>query len=532
MLRLMIVDDEVRIADSIYDLMQEHFDLELYRCYSALDALEIIRTMRFDIVITDISMPGMNGLELLSRTQAIWPKCHFLILTAYDSFDYAYETLRHDRVDYLLKIESWETICACVEKKLAIIRAEREKEEQLQHYGQYMQQVGASISRYLLKRIIQNGIPLPEQKDVDALPVPIRLNQPVVLALLAMGDQNPLINNGESLDIMSSVETRLKTYGLQAPPYLSSGIIVLAIQSAQSGALAGNLSTYVQTALETLPQCVEDATGQQLAILCADQPVAWSQIHALYLRAAVALENIRSSSGMVLLSVEEELRRSVQELSFPSMEETGMLWEMIRGGNVESLGKMLRERLQSVASPTALPQRTISALGYLILEADRFYAVRDDARSAHLADCKAFDSVESWISALCQYISDIRISREESWKSRDAWLIVRVNQYIEQHYHEELTLTLLAEEMHYNPAYLSRFYKANTGVNLMTHLYNVRIQKARELLLGCNDKVSDIARKTGFCSTKYFNRVFKKVVGVSPSQFRRESVGGTDAPGT
>ena len=123
MLRLMIVDDEVRIADSIYDLMQEHFDLELYRCYSALDALEIIRTMRFDIVITDISMPGMNGLELLSRTQAIWPKCHFLILTAYDSFDYAYETLRHDRVDYLLKIESCDTICACFEKKLAIIGA-------------------------------------------------------------------------------------------------------------------------------------------------------------------------------------------------------------------------------------------------------------------------------------------------------------------------------------------------------------------------------------------------------------------------
>lgn len=530
MLRLMIVDDEVRIADSIYDLMQEHFDLELYRCYSALDALEIIRTMRFDIVITDISMPGMNGLELLSRTQAIWPKCHFLILTAYDSFDYAYETLRHDRVDYLLKIESCDTICACVEKKLAIIGAEREKEERLQHYGQVVQQVGESINRYLLKRIIVNGIPLPDQKDLDAFPVPIRLNQPVVLALLAMSDQNPLTNNEDSMDILHSVETRLTAYGLQAPSYLSSGTIVLAIQSAQSGALAGNLSTYAHTALETLPQRVEDATGHRLAILCADQPVSWSQIHALYLRAAVALENIRSSSGMVLLSVEEELRRSGQELSFPSMEETGMLWDMIKSGSTEALGQVLRERLQGVASPAALPQRTLSALGYLILEADRLYAVGDGSRSAHLAACKGFTSMDAWIDALCGYLSDIRHSREESWKSREAWLIVRINQYIEQHYQEDLTLTLLAEEMHYNPAYLSRFYKANTGVNLMTHLYSVRIQKARELLLGSNDKVSDIARKTGFCSTKYFNRVFKKVVGISPSQFRRNSIVGAGSP--
>ena len=146
MYRMMIVDDEERIANSIYDLMDERFDFELYRCYSAMAALDVIRTMRFDIVITDIAMPGMSGLELLNKVQAIWPKCHFLILTAYDSFDYAYETLRHDRVDYLLKIESYDTICQCVERKLQDIQkdirhflqlqdklndAEKEKEDAL-----------------------------------------------------------------------------------------------------------------------------------------------------------------------------------------------------------------------------------------------------------------------------------------------------------------------------------------------------------------------------------------------------------------
>ena len=64
MYRMMIVDDEERIANSIYDLMDERFDFELYRCYSAVAALDVIRTMRFDIVITDIAMPGMSGLRV------------------------------------------------------------------------------------------------------------------------------------------------------------------------------------------------------------------------------------------------------------------------------------------------------------------------------------------------------------------------------------------------------------------------------------------------------------------------------------
>ena len=188
MYRMMIVDDEERIANSIYDLMDERFDFELYRCYSAVAALDVIRTMRFDIVITDIAMPGMSGLELLNKVQAIWPKCHFLILTAYDSFDYAYETLRHDRVDYLLKIESYDTICQCVERKLQDIQKERSREEKLRHYDQYVQQVGESMGRYFLKRIIVQGIPLPDQHDLDQFSVPLRLEQPVMLVFLALND--------------------------------------------------------------------------------------------------------------------------------------------------------------------------------------------------------------------------------------------------------------------------------------------------------------------------------------------------------
>jgi two-component system response regulator YesN len=524
MLRMMIVDDEALIADAIYDLMDEHFDLELYRCYSAQDALKTIAVMRFDIVITDISMPGMNGLELLGKTQAIWPKCHFLILTAYDNFGYAYETLRHDRVDYLLKLESYDTICACVEKKLKAISAEREQDEQLRYYGSYKQQVEDSMCRYFLKRMILQGIPLPDQRDLDQFSVPIRLDQPVLLALLAMSDQNPLTNNRRWIDIQETLFTQLHSYGLHCLSYISADTVLLAMQFDTGSVLAGDMATYARTVLEALPQSVENATELHLAILCADAPVAWAQMHTLYQYASLLLEKMRNDSGLALLVTADALHSMPQKLTFPSMEELGMLWEMIKCGKFDTFREIFMEHARGIASPAMLPPHTRAAVSYLLLESSRLYGEGDSAVFDALTSSKGYATLQEWMDALVEEMNHLRQYRDASRESRDAWLIVRINQYIEQHYAEELTLTLLATEMHYSPSYISRFYKSGTGTNLMTHLYNVRIQKARELLSDSNDKVSDIAAKTGFCSTKYFNRVFKKVMGISPVQYRRDSV--------
>ena len=386
MLRMMIVDDEARIADAIYDLMDEHFELELYRCYSAQDALKTIAAMRFDIVITDVSMPGMSGLELLSRTQAIWPKCHFLILTAYDSFSYAYETLRHDRVDYLLKLESYDTICACVEKKLRAITTEREKEEQLQYYGSYKQQVEASMCHYFLKRMILQGIPLPDQRDLDQFSVPIRLDAPVVLALLAMSDQNPLTNSRSSVDLQETLLTQLRTYGLRCLSYLSTG----------------DMATYARTVLEALPQSVENATELHLAILCADAPVNWAQAHTLYQYAAVRLEKLRNDSGLALLDTADALRSAPQELAFPSMEELSMLWEMVKCGNIDAFRQVFLEHVQGIDTPAALPPHVRAAVSYLILEASRLYGEGDPAAYDALLKDKEYASLRDWVDALAE----------------------------------------------------------------------------------------------------------------------------------
>lgn len=100
------------------------------------------------------------------------------------------------------------------------------------------------------------------------------------------------------------------------------------------------------------------------------------------------------------------------------------------------------------------------------------------------------------------------------------WLVRRIDAFIQAHYQEDISLTLIAADTHYSPAYISRFYKMHTGKNILNHLNEVRINAARQLLVGTNLKISDIAAQTGFCSAKYFNQSFKKQTGLTPAEFR------------
>lgn len=122
-LRVLIVDDEPHIADSIELLLRdcEEFDLELHKAYRVQQALGFIQQTRIDLLITDIQMPGMTGLELIRKTKALWPKCVFVILSAYSEFEYAKDAINQQVAAYLLKTEEESAILTCLQQILTTI---------------------------------------------------------------------------------------------------------------------------------------------------------------------------------------------------------------------------------------------------------------------------------------------------------------------------------------------------------------------------------------------------------------------------
>ena len=137
MIRLLIVDDEPIIVEGLAELFQQmtHLELEIHQAFDGIEALEIAKKLRMDIILTDIEMPEMNGIQLQKEVNQLWTRCKFIFLTGYSDFDYIQETTRSGAIDFVLKTEGDDPIIAAIEKAVRTLH-EEVSYEQLIHDAQ------------------------------------------------------------------------------------------------------------------------------------------------------------------------------------------------------------------------------------------------------------------------------------------------------------------------------------------------------------------------------------------------------------
>ena len=115
-----------------------------------------------------------------------------------------------------------------------------------------------------------------------------------------------------------------------------------------------------------------------------------------------------------------------------------------------------------------------------------------------------------------------RMAEEHEPKEQGERVIIGITRYLQEHLEEEVSLSVLAEEFHLNPQYISQLFKNEIGVGFLAYLTNIRMEKAKKLLLSTSFPIAEIAQKTGYGDYRVFTKVFKTAEGITPSQYRRE----------
>ncbi|WP_245954333.1 response regulator transcription factor [Paenibacillus flagellatus] len=549
---MIVVDDEPIIVDGLYELFQDVADVELtlYKAYSAVEALEIVRRTKMDIVITDIEMPELSGLELQKRIAAQWPACRIIFLTGYSDFSYAHNAVRHGAADFILKTEGDEKIVDAFYKAVRSITMELDAEKLLEKAKRQMRMALPALQTQYLLHLVEGDVPEKDRiraQRFTELGIGLSPDAPVLLVLGRVDDWHA---------DMSGTDKALLLYGVHniAEEYLSRCRLAFAaysvnkfavfVQPGETEAGQGDgeerdggsaLSMFVGGMLDNIQSSCKSYLKVTVSLAVGREPVEWAAAGRQWLelerllgrglglgREALLTEG-RETPADERMAVDTATERKLYRL----LKRIDRAEAALENGQREAFVQWFDDVMEAVDRETPFnPFQTEAyyAVAQLLLKSINRTGIRPEPWTPDDLDRLMnvrFHAGWREAAANLRRTAELLFEKKQRDRSdRSDELVVKINRFIHDHLDEELSLNRLSEKVYMNPSYLSRLYKQLTGVGLSEFISGARMEKAKELLRSSRHKIQDICKMTGFDTPAYFTRLFKKHTGLTPQEYR------------
>jgi two-component system, response regulator YesN len=548
-LNVLVVDDEEIITNSLYSYITSllEWELDVFKAYSAREAIKIAEHNKIDIMITDICMPDIDGLELIQNIQKIWISCRYIILTGYNKFEYAYKALQIDRVRYILKTEEYTTIYQELKKTIEDIEFEQKEIRQLNNLKDYVKKTQTALQQSFLRDIltIRDGRNI-DCSIQDGNDLAFNVEKPVLL-LLGRIDEDISCESYEVRNNLYKASDYIVNEALSEHAisclYADNQEMVWLIQDIPEK-LSGEymqvtLPNYVSQILPTIQNRCLHQTGVTFSFIMADQPCSWENLAEKRFKLAQGISySIGLNPGVLILESQLNLfkRQKPEHVKELSIADIQYMQECIRSRNYEKLSSAIRQHTDWMRSgvwnkdPTAIG--VFCALVMIVSPYISYNSSRDDEQhDINPIHMLGGLSKRSWGEILDEYMGLARhiCELQETTRVNDSSTTVnRIKLYIMDNYAKELSLTRLAEHVYLNASYLSRIFKEVSGMTLQDFILDIRLDHAKQHLIMTSQRIQEIAGQTGFSSSKYFCTVFKQKTGMTPNEWRTKNPLGKD----
>jgi two-component system, response regulator YesN len=504
MYRVMILDDEALIVNGLTDFITKSGSeqYELFPCYTGAQALALLQKRRFDVVITDIEMQGYNGLQLHDMIQLNYPECRTIFLTAHSNFDYAYRSTQYKNTSFLLKSEGYARVLSMLDETVAEIARELLN-------SQLMERAAASRSETLLlrqslylNRCVTNLCPELEtlSQGFACYELPLNVYLPVRPALLRLTLDAPLSRQTSALtEVTRYLEYQLGQYGNVRVFETGELDAVCLIQ-------AGDNDERLMNRIELLHGAAERLCGGEIALVLGSRPLGWADGFAqLEVMRAMLDGNQLGYSYITRISEKQERLDDVARLEY-------RLSHAVRTGDSAAIDDPLRQ-LYALCDAKEAQNVLLRALG-----GARF--PEGELPEKRLAETTNLQSASKLLS------DTIKARQSDQTRlagDRLSGIVKQIDALIDRRYMEDLSLSDIAEALYMSPAYISRLYKKQQGINVVDRIRTVRMEQAKRLLAETNLKVQKIAQDVGFRSARYFTASFHSYCGEAPNTWRERA---------
>lgn len=515
-MRILIVDDEQIIRDglcTVIDWKELGLDL-LPPASSAEEALERIPLENPHILLTDIRMPGKNGIELAGEVKEMHPDTEIVILTGYDDFNYARQALRGGVTDYLLKTSRPEEIIKAVMKaKQNIMRKwEVMKQENMQQ---------AALHSQLLERLLTTGLE-GDAASLEQIKLWFRKNGVFLkdekLSMQVMIFSASGWGEGSFVQIIQGASENILHELLPSVSLIKKNKVLMVMRK-EDGAIEENeLKRAIERVEQTLKCTVFAALGRVVSSF-EDLKDSFQEAEHVY-----SFKGIIASEGIFILN---DVKYRTGSRTHCSEKEEAELAKLLVNNNPTELRHWVNQRVRSeIEDPLANLSTLQAYLQSMVFSGYRWLA-RVNSEQEELRDTPLVvqnlelkGRPEDEVFKRLSYVMTIF----HQWQCHNRSYIGKSIAYIKGHLDQNLSLQQVAKFVYLNPNHFSEVFKRETGSTYIEFVKQERMKRAMEILQGSQVKIREVAYRVGYEDIKYFTQQFKKHTGQTPSEFRQQTL--------
>ncbi|MBC8079181.1 MAG: helix-turn-helix domain-containing protein [Gorillibacterium sp.] len=519
MLKVLLVDDEKLDLSGLRQLIPwNDLDLEVVHAVnSAFAALEILSQQHIDILISDIRMPIMTGLELGIRAKELIPTLKIVFISGYEDFQYAKKAIEMEVSAYVLKpVDYQELIQVLVSLKDTIV------EELTQR--QLINRVEASaiyVKQEVLFQWLEGAIDFVEAERVITIQPGWKCISILEIddVLWKLGEKSDLERAEIVSDIISYFEKEIEK-GKWGESFLIENHRIALVSPMFPNELEGKLQHLVDAIRTSGPLSITIGIGR-IANKCEDLPISYQQAkEAISLKMFLGKDRIiHSSEHKVSMVQNAQDLNKILEAMFQALPH----YELVH------IDDRLNELL-SFAASVQNKQMVYNLAVFIISKLDAFLKdYHEDIQSLLGLDLKNLDillkfetlyDIQSWLRRRLFEAAEILYNKKMKPNRK---LVIAIEKYIEDNLAANVSLKDVASQFGYSPNYLGKVFKDDSGLTFSDYMTQKRLQRAKELMQNPTMKIYEIADLVGYNNRTFFNRQFKDMFGLSPSDYRRQS---------
>lgn len=531
MVKLLIVDDEQIVREGIKFIIENNFKEEIRivgMAKTGREAIEMAEEHHPQIVLMDIQMPGINGIEATKSILSIDSRIRFVIVSAYEQFEYAKSAVELGVKEYLLKPINKAKMIDTTNKLLRQINEEKKLKQKEIETQEKLDKILPVLEYGYIYSVVMNTDYQKENSDYHNL-LDIKKDTGFMMVIeLGEGNSYKEVSNKIGTGVKgnqqyTAIRNAIK-YKCRAVvgPLIVNRITVMVYDDMPDDEYnqlvsAVELAEYIYKRIVTIVD-TEVFIGigscsklDRMSISYNEAVKAISKMtdeHILHIKDAVEISD-KSEAFIKIKSDEQSIVKRVVE---GNVEETETLMKLF----FANLHKNFVDDLDTIKSIAIELMVLIYATGYEYESLDN--QKQNVGYVDEIRETDQFYALENYCIAKAK---EITVNVKSEKENKVSTVIAESMAYIDENYAKDLRLKDVAEAVAISPQYFSKIFKKELGVNFIDYLTKIRVEQAKRMLKDSNMSIKEICFKIGYNDPNYFSRLFKKIEGVSPTEYNQ-----------